>query len=192
MDVYRLETLLIDGDGVLWRGDRPMPGLDRFFDIVRLRGMRWALLTNNNTRTVDEYLVKLAGYGIEAGAGQIFSSSTATADYLKRRYDPGAAIHVVGSNGVIKTLQGAGFLVSFGEEMPGRDVVAVVAGMDRNLTYDKVKVATGTGDLCGRFGGHEGTEGDDGDDRRPHGDRYPGRAANGYPHDWRTEWCNNP
>jgi 4-nitrophenyl phosphatase len=142
MDLDRLETLLIDGDGVLWRGDRAIPGLDRFFDIVRLRGMRWALLTNNNTRTVGEYLVKLAGFGIEADAGQIFSSSTATADYLKKRYGPGAPVHAVGMSGVIETLQEAGFLVSFGEEMPDHNVVAVAAGMDRSLTFDKAKVAT--------------------------------------------------
>ena len=45
-------------------------------------------------------------------------------------------------SGVIETLQDAGFNVTFGEEMPSHDVVAVAAGMDRSLTYDKVKVAT--------------------------------------------------
>ena len=142
MNLDRLETLLIDGDGVLWRGDQAMPGLDRFFDIVRLRGMRWALLTNNNTRTISEYLAKLAGFGIEASAGQIFSSSTATAAYLKKRYGLGAPVHAVGMKGVIETLQDAGFLVSYGEEMPDHAVVAVAAGMDRALTFNKVKVAT--------------------------------------------------
>jgi 4-nitrophenyl phosphatase len=142
MDLDRLETLLIDGDGVLWRDDRPIPGLDRFFDILRLRGIRWALLTNNNTRLVGDYINKLAGFGIEADVSQIFSSATATADYLKKRYGPGAPVHAVGMRGVIETLQDAGFLVTFGEEMPDHDVVAVASGMDRNLTYDKAKVAT--------------------------------------------------
>ena len=44
--------------------------------------------------------------------------------------------------GVIETLQDAGFDVSFGEEMPDHGVVAVAAGMDRCLTFDKAKVAT--------------------------------------------------
>ena len=142
MDLEHVETFLIDGDGVLWRGDRAMPGLDHFFDVMRQREMRWALLTNNNTRTVGEYLTKLAGLGIEADAGQIFSSSTATAVYLEKRYGTGAPVHAVGMSGVIETLQDAGFLVSFGEEMPDHDVVAVAAGMDRGLTFDKAKVAT--------------------------------------------------
>lgn len=142
MDLDRIETFLIDGDGVLWRGDRALPGLDHFFDVMRQREMGWALLTNNNTRTVGEYLTKLAGLGIEADAGQIFSSSTATAAYLEKRYGTGAPVHAVGMSGVIETLQDAGFLVSFGEEMPDHDVVAVAAGMDRGLTFDKAKVAT--------------------------------------------------
>jgi 4-nitrophenyl phosphatase len=45
-------------------------------------------------------------------------------------------------SGVVETLKDAGFLVSTGEEMPDHDVVAVAAGMDRKLNYDKAKVAT--------------------------------------------------
>ena len=142
MDLNRIETFLIDGDGVLWRGDRAIPGLDHFYEVLKARGIRWALLTNNNTRTVGEYLAKLSGLGIKAGAGQIFSSSTATADYLKKKYGPGAPIHAVGMSGVVETLKDAGFHVSTGEEMPDHDVVAVAAGMDRGLTFDKAKVAT--------------------------------------------------
>jgi 4-nitrophenyl phosphatase len=141
MDLAQIKNFLIDGDGVLWRGDRAIPGLDHFFDVIKSRGISWALLTNNNTRTVGEYLAKLAGFGIEAEAGQIFSSSTATADYLRRKYGPGAPVHAVGMSGVVETLKDAGFLVSTGEEMPDHDVVAVAAGMDRKITYDKAKVA---------------------------------------------------
>ena len=79
MNLATLRTLLIDGDGVLWRGDKALPGLQRFYDVLRSRGIHWALLTNNNTRTVDQYLEKLAGLGIQAEASQIYSSSTATA-----------------------------------------------------------------------------------------------------------------
>jgi len=142
MNLATLRTLLIDGDGVLWRGDRALPGLHRFYDVLRSRGIRWALLTNNNTRTVDQYLAKLAGLGIEANAGQVFSSSTATADYLKKRYGLGTPVHAIGMSGVTKTLQDSGFHVSTGEAMPKHTVKAVVAGMDRDFTYAKAEVAT--------------------------------------------------
>lgn len=142
MNLAHLKTLLIDGDGVLWRGDRALPGLQRFYDILRLRGIRWALLTNNNTRTVSQYLDKLAGLGIEADAGQVFSSSTVTASYLGRKYGYGIAVHAVGMSGVIETLQDAGFQVSTGPVMPDHTVTAVVAGMDRDFNYAKAEVAT--------------------------------------------------
>lgn len=142
MDLAVIRTLLIDGDGVLWRGDGALPGLHRFYDILKLRGIRWALLTNNNTRTVGQYLDKLAGLGIEADASQVYSSSTATADYLSKKYGSGAPIHAVGMSGVIDTLLDAGFQVSTGEAMPDGPVAAVVAGMDRGFTYAKAEVAT--------------------------------------------------
>jgi 4-nitrophenyl phosphatase len=142
MEIGDIKNFLIDGDGVLWRDDRAIPGLEYFFDVLNSRTIEWALLTNNNTRTIDEYLDKLTGFGIEANAGQIFTSSTATADYLQRKYGSGAPVHAVGMSGVLETLKDAGFLVSTGEEMPDHDVVAVAAGMDRELTYNKAKVAT--------------------------------------------------
>ena len=141
MNLADIKTLLIDGDGVLWRGDEPMPGLLDFFAALQARGIEWALLTNNNTRTVDTYIKKMAGFGIEIGKERIFTSSTVTAAYLQEKYGYGAAVHAVGMSGLLDTLAEAGFLVSTGEETPDHEVVAVAAGMDRGLNVDKVKVA---------------------------------------------------
>ena len=141
MKLANIRTLLIDGDGVLWRSDEAMPGLLRFFAVLKDRGVQWALLTNNNTRTVDAYVNKLGGFGIEIGKERIFTSSTVTAAYLEQKYGRGAAVHAVGMSGLIDTLGEAGFLVSVGEEMPDHDVVAVAAGMDRGLTHGKVRIA---------------------------------------------------
>jgi 4-nitrophenyl phosphatase len=141
MNLNSLHTLLIDGDGVLWRANDAVPGLDRLFEVIARRGMRWALLTNNNTRTVADYVSKLRGFGIEAGPEQVFTSSTVTAGYLARRYGAGAPVHAVGMSGLIDTLIDAGFTVTTGEEAPPHPVVAVAAGMDRAITHEKIKIA---------------------------------------------------
>jgi 4-nitrophenyl phosphatase len=141
MNLSTLKTVLIDGDGVLWRADEAMPGFLDFFDVLRERGIDWALLTNNNTRTVDAYVKKLAGFGVEVAKDRIFTSSTVTAAYLGEKYGYDAAVHAVGMSGLLDTLQEAGFQLSTGEEMPDHEVVAVAAGMDRGLNVDKVKVA---------------------------------------------------
>ncbi|UCC53457.1 MAG: HAD-IIA family hydrolase, partial [Anaerolineaceae bacterium] len=141
MDLDRVRTLLIDGDGVLWRGDEAVPGLDHFTAVLQQRGIRWALLTNNNTRTVNDYVTKLAGFGLVADANMVFTSSTVTAAYLKARYGTGAPVHAVGMSGLIETLQDAGFDLTHGEQFPEQKIVAVAAGMDRGLTFEKVKIA---------------------------------------------------
>jgi len=141
MDLSTLTTLMIDGDGVLWRSDEPMPGLRRFFDALDRRGIKWALLTNNNTRTVDDYVQKLGRFGVEIDPSAVFTSSTATAAYLKQAYGEGARVHAVGMRGLIDTLRDAGFVVTTGEEVPPHPVVAVAAGMDRAITHAKIKVA---------------------------------------------------
>lgn len=141
MNLTEMRTLLIDGDGVLWRDTEAVPGLLRFFAALKRREIEWALLTNNNTRTVAAYLNKLSGFGVEAEKERIFTSSTVTAAYLEEKYGHGAAVHAVGMSGLLDTLQEAGFHLSLGEEMPDHAVVAVAAGMDRGLTHDKVKVA---------------------------------------------------
>ena len=140
MKLAEIKTLLIDGDGVLWRDNEALPGILRFFAVLKQRGIQWALLTNNNTRTVDAYVNKLAGFGVEAEKERIITSSTVTAVYLKQKYGFGAAVYAVGMAGLIDTLHGAGLLVSYGEEMPDHDVVAVAAGMDRAITFGKVRI----------------------------------------------------
>lgn len=141
MNLRSLQTLLLDGDGVLWRDNEAIPGLLPLFDILKRRGINWALLTNNNTKTVGDYVRKLQGFGVEADASHVFTSSTATAEYLADRYGKGAPIHSVGMSGLIDTLREAGFKLTVGEEQPPYPIAAVAAGMDRAITYEKLRIA---------------------------------------------------
>ena len=141
MRLSKLKTFLIDGDGVLWRAKQPVPGFNHFFSILEKRRIRWALLTNNNTYTVSEYVAKFDRFGLKAKPENIFTSSTATAAYLTQKYGAGAAVHAVGMTGLVQTLSDAGFTVTTGEQMPPHPVKAVAAGMDRAITHDKIKVA---------------------------------------------------
>ncbi|MBN1119843.1 MAG: HAD-IIA family hydrolase [Anaerolineae bacterium] len=142
MNLKTLKTLLIDGDGVLYRGKEPVPGLGRFFDVLNDRGINWALLTNNATRTLDKHAAKLTGLGIETLEEQVFSSASVTATYLSEILEPGAEIYVVGEEGVLDTLAAAGFKVLTGEIEPVNNVAAVVGSIDREVTYSKVAIAS--------------------------------------------------
>jgi 4-nitrophenyl phosphatase len=134
-----IQGLVIDMDGVLWRGNSPLPGLIEFFDFMQTRSLPFILATNNATKTPAEFVQKLAGFGVTIGPEHILSSSLATAAYLKREHPPGSKVYVVGQEGLREAMRDAGFVLLEDASQPA-DVV--VAGADFTLTYDKLKYAT--------------------------------------------------
>jgi 4-nitrophenyl phosphatase len=127
--------LIIDMDGVLYRGDRPMPGLQEFFAFVRERPIPFVLATNNSTRTPQEYVEKLARMGVRISPEEVLTSGQATARALAREYPPGTRAHVFGSPALRKAVVEGGFVLA------DDGVELVVASMDRDVTYGKLKRA---------------------------------------------------
>jgi 4-nitrophenyl phosphatase len=136
-----IKALILDLDGVLWREMTPIGDLPAIFARIREHGLKVALATNNATRTVDEYLQKLAGFGVTLAPWQIITSSLATADTLAKEFPDGGAVFVVGENGIQRTLEERGFQPII-DPQDGTKVVAVVTGMDRSVSYQKLRRAT--------------------------------------------------
>ena len=134
-----IRALVIDMDGVLWRGDTPLPGLTEFFDFLQSHAIDFILATNNASKTPSQFLDKLANFGVTLEPEYILTSSLATAAYLKQEYPDGAKVYVVGQDGLRQALTGAGFTVVPDSSQP---VDAVIAGIDFELTYETVKHAT--------------------------------------------------
>lgn len=128
--------LIIDMDGVLWRGDQPMPRLQEFIAFLRERGIRFTLATNNSTRTSQEYADKLAKMGVTVYPEEILVSGQATARFLARQYPRGTRVHCFGMPSLKQALTDEGFVLA------DEDVELVVASMDRQVTYEKLKRAT--------------------------------------------------
>ncbi len=137
MDFSGIKAVISDMDGVLWRGDTALPGLRLFFDTLRARGLPFALATNNSSKTQADYVRKLARLGVPGvPETAIITSGTATADYLRAHYPPGARVHVFGADGLRAVIAAAGFTLA------DSDVQAVVAGLKWDLTYDDLKRAS--------------------------------------------------
>ncbi len=132
-----IKFVIADMDGVLWRGQAALPGLADFFALLFSRGLGFALATNNSRNTPADYVRKLAGMGVTGiETRHIITSGTATVSQLKAQYPAGADIFVVGGDGLKQMLVQAGFT------LVEKDARLVVCGIDFDLSYSKVKIAT--------------------------------------------------
>ncbi len=137
MDLQAIDGVVMDMDGVLWRGNEPMPGLVRFFNMLHAKDIPYVLATNNSRQSRAAYIDKLSKMGVEGVAiDRIITSGTATARYMQERYPVGSRVYMIGGDGL------RGVLLDAGYEIADYEVVAVVAGIDFELTYDKLRRAT--------------------------------------------------
>lgn len=130
-----LRAFLVDLDGVVYTGNTPIPGAAEFFAFLRETGRRFQCITNNSTLTSAQYVAKLNGMGIPVGEEQVLTSPQATALYLRERYPEGAKLYPIGEEGLIRALLDEGF------QLVPRLPNAVVCGLDRRLTYERLKGA---------------------------------------------------
>lgn len=125
----QIRNLILDMDGVLWHGDRPLPGLAAFFATLRRLGIGFAMATNNASRTVEQYVAKFARFGVTIEPWRILSSAETTATYLAHRYAPGTPAYVVGDDGLRHALRSRGFTV-LNDVIPTDDKAAFYAGLE--------------------------------------------------------------
>ncbi len=137
-----IQSLILDMDGVLWRGDAPIGDLPAIFAHVRARGLRFVFATNNGSRTPEQYVARLAAFGVQAEPWQVITSSLALADMLARQFAPcqGRRVFAVGETGLFAALQEKGFQIVSLEEAEQAEIV--VMGIDRQINFRKMVEAT--------------------------------------------------
>src|SRR5687768_7049802 len=72
-------TWLLDLDGVVWLGERPIAGSAEAIARLRAGGERVVFITNNSNDTVASYLAKLERCGVPASADDLITSAQAAA-----------------------------------------------------------------------------------------------------------------
>jgi 4-nitrophenyl phosphatase len=134
--------VIFDLDGVVYRGDTPTVGAVEVIGRLQQRAIKVHFLTNNSSLSREAYCQKLTGMGIAAGDKQVMTSAYATALLLQQQGLTGARILVVGQGGLLDELARSGFRpVMAGEGFTGGPVDAVVVGIDRQFTYDRLHQA---------------------------------------------------
>ncbi|RLE96764.1 MAG: HAD family hydrolase [Thermoprotei archaeon] len=134
----RFRAFLLDCDGVLWLGGRPLHSAVRAVAALREAGRAVLYVTNNSTRSRRGYVERLRRMGFSAEVGEVFCSSYVTARYLEGRAE---RVFVVGEAGLVEELAARGLEV-LGLD-PDERADCVVVGLDRGLTYEKLAVALG-------------------------------------------------
>ncbi|MFL5649939.1 MAG: HAD-IIA family hydrolase [Chloroflexota bacterium] len=155
--------LLVDLDGVVYRGADPVPGVAAVLADRASRGDDVVYVTNNSMHYRADYQTRLAAMGAPVSPDTVVSSARATAAYL-REHDPAIQrVLVLGAGGLERELRDEGFDVVTAaaaatrmsqEAIDGYAAAgapdAVVVGLDPNLTYARLAVAND----CIRAGAH--------------------------------------
>lgn len=138
-----IKNLILDMDGVLWRGDTPMPGLVDFFATLRAAGIGFIMATNNATKTAAMYTARLAGFGVAVPPERILTSAEATAGYLAERFPTDQPAYVVGAQGLREAISAQGFrFLTPVDVRAGASAAFVVVGLSPHLTYEELAMAS--------------------------------------------------
>ena len=131
-----IRHVIMDMDGVVYRGHVPVPGAIETLETLRQEGVQVAFLTNNASRHRTELAETLRQMGLPCGVEQMWGSAFTTARYLAAEA-PGANIFAIGMPGMLREFAEAGLNVIDSDA----GATHVVLGIDRDFTYDKLACA---------------------------------------------------
>jgi len=140
----RIDSWLMDMDGVLVREEAAVPGADTFVATLRARGTPFLVLTNNSIYTPRDLAARLRASGIEVPEANIWTSALATAHFLQDQR-PGGSAFVVGEAGLTTALHDAGYTLT--ERSPDY----VVLGETRSYSFERITRAIRLIDAGARF-----------------------------------------
>lgn len=142
-----VDALIIDIDGILYEGDRVLPGAVELIAHLNQHGTPYIFLSNNTTYPFQHHVEKLIRLGVPDPGDKLLTAARITAQVLAAESEPDACCFVIGELGLIEALEKFGFVVTQSDYQSAH---YVVVGMDRQLTYDKLKSAA----LAIRAGAH--------------------------------------
>ena len=131
----KISGIISDLDGVTYRGDEPIESAVRVFQRWNEIGLPYAFVTNNSTKSAEEFSAKLNAMGIPADPARIITTCAVAADRLGDLLAPGSRVMVIGAQALVRAVADRDF------EIADENVEAVIAGLDRGFTYEKLASA---------------------------------------------------
>ncbi len=125
------QGFICDMDGVIYHGDRLLPGVTEFVNWMQKEKKEFLFLTNSSEYSPLELKYKLARMGLDVDESHFYTSALATAHFLKSQM-PGCSAYVIGAPGLLNALHDAG--IALNDVNPDY----VVVGETKNYNYDSV------------------------------------------------------
>ena len=132
--LHNKKAFICDMDGVIYHGNRLLPGVPEFTAWLRDNKKDFLFLTNSSERAPRELAQKLARMGLDISEEHFYTSALATASFLASQC-PGGSVYVIGEPGLVNALYDAG--LSMNDYNPDY----VVFGETRSLSYEKIERA---------------------------------------------------
>lgn len=129
------DALLLDLDGTLMHGSRPIPFAAEAVETARSRGLHVVFATNNASRTPQQAAEHLATVGVEAEPGEFVTSPQVASRLLAERLEPGAEVLVVGGPSLAEEIRTVGLVPV---AVDSESVVAVVQGWSPDLDWSRL------------------------------------------------------
>ena len=155
IDFSKKRGFICDMDGVLYHGNRILPGAAEFIRWLQENQKEYLFLTNNSGMTPKELQQKLQRMGLEIPEEHFYTSALATAEFLKQQA-PGCTAFVIGEAGLLNALYDAG--ITMNDVNP--DYVVVGEGRTYslesltkavNLVLNGAKLIGANSDVCGNI-----------------------------------------
>ena len=127
------KLFLFDMDGTLYLGNRLYDFTLELLDTLKKTGRKYLFMTNNSSKSVEDYVKKLEKLGIYATREEFMTSSQATAFYLHKHHE-GKKLYVCGTESLKQELRMEGFAVTTDIS----EVECIVMGFDTELTFQKL------------------------------------------------------
>ena len=125
---------IIDMDGVIYHGNKLLPGVKEFVDWLKNEGKHFLFLTNSSERTPKELQDKLLRLGIDVDQDHFYTSALATATFLANQKPNGSA-YIIGEAGLINALYNAGY------SMNNVNPDYVIIGESKSYSFERIEQA---------------------------------------------------
>lgn len=122
---------ICDMDGVIYHGNKLLPGVKEFVDWLYREEKNFLFLTNSSERSPKELQIKLARMGLEVDESHFYTSALATAKFISSQA-PGCSAYVIGGAGLVTALHDAGIT------MNDVDPDYVIIGEGNTYNYENI------------------------------------------------------